>query len=156
MPAAALRRARRAAARRAPRSRSVAAMTDRAAERRLDLGLAREVVAQRGRDRRGGRVLAQAPLLLDHRVNLVAVLHVQVAGTLLEIHAFAVDHKANSSFFNSRLASIRGQDLPELCGLLHLEMRERAVRVRDLEVQLFVALGRLSHGFCHSSLGEQL
>ena len=62
-----------------------------------------------------------------------------------QIDAFAVDHKANSSFFDSRLAGIRGQDLPELGGLFHLEMRERAVRVRDLEVQFFVALGRLGH-----------
>ena len=53
-------------------------------------------------------------------------------------------------------AAARGQDLPELGALFDLEMRDRAVAVPDLEVQLFVALGRLSHGFCHSLLGEQL
>ena len=42
-------------------------------------------------------------------------------------------------------AAARGQNLPELGALLHLEMRDRAVAVPDLEVQLRVVLGTFGH-----------
>ena len=45
-------------------------------------------------------------------------------------------------------AAARGQNLPEFRALLHLEMRDRAVAIADLEIQFFVALGRLGQGFC--------
>ena len=49
-------------------------------------------------------------------------------------------------------AAARGQNLAEFRALLHLEMRDRAVAVPDLEVKLRVVLGTFGH--CIAALAE--
>ena len=83
---------------------------------------------------------SEAPtLLLEHAVELVAVLHVDVGGRLVAAHARAVEEEAQRRRGDALARRVRVEDLVELRRLLDLEEGLLARLVADADVEAALA-----------------
>merc|ERR1719237_1861371 len=82
---------------------------------------------------------SEAALLLEHAVELVAVLHVDVGGRLVAADARAVEEEAQRRGGDALARRVRVEDLVELRRLLDLEEGLLARLVADAYVEAALA-----------------